>query len=85
MRAFLAWTKAVKFSACGKSDACYEDIAAVLNRFGCKRSKKPDKGWMRRYLERTTDYSRQQLTRIIKRWGMGKKLVKAITRRSTLQ
>ena len=77
IQAFLAGTMAVEFSACGKDDERYGHIAAVLNRFGYKRLKKPDKGLILRYLERTTDYSRQQLTRIIKRWRTGKKLVKA--------
>lgn len=77
IRAFLAGTIAVEFSVCGKDDERYGHIAAVLNRFGYKRLKKPDKGLILRYLERTTDYSRQQLTRIIKRWWTGKKLVKA--------
>jgi len=77
IRAFLAGTTAVEFSVCGKEDERYGHIAAVLNRFGYKRLKKPDKGLVVRYLERTTNYSRQQLTRIIKRWRTGKKLVKA--------
>lgn len=49
----------------------------VLRRFAYTRLKKPDKGLILRYLERTTGYSRQQLTRIVKRWRTGKKLVKA--------
>lgn len=77
IRAFLAGTIAVEFSVFGKDDERYGHIATVLNRFGYKRLKKPDKGWILRYLECTTNYSRQQLTRIIKRWRTGKKLVKA--------
>jgi len=77
VRAFLAGTMAVEFSACVKEDDRYRHIAEVLDRFGYKRLKKPDKGLVLRYLERTTDYSRQQLTRIVKRWRAGKKLTKA--------
>ena len=77
IRAFLAGTIAVEFSVFGKDDERYGHIATVLNRFGYKRLKKPDKGWILRYLECTTNDSRQQLTRIIKRWRTGKKLVKA--------
>ena len=76
VRAFLVGTVAVEFSACGKGGDRYAHIAEVLHRFGYKRLKKPDKGLILRYLERTTDYSRQQLTRIVKRWRTGKKLVK---------
>ena len=77
IQGFLASTIAVEFSAYGKGDKRYGHIAAVLTRFGYKRLKKRDKGLILRYLERTTGYSRQQLTRIIKRWRTGKKLVKA--------
>jgi hypothetical protein len=76
VRAFLVGTKAVEFSACGKDGDRYAHIAGVLHRFGYNRLKKADKGLILRYLERTTDYSRQQLTRIAKRWRTGKKLVK---------
>ena len=77
LRAFLAGTIEVEFSAAGRDDNRYRHIAEVLNQFGYKRLKKPDKGLILRYLERTTDYSRQQLTRIVKRWRTGRKLAKA--------
>lgn len=78
IRAFLAGTIAVEFSVCGgKDDDRYRHIADVLGRFGYRRLKKPDKGLVLRYLERTTGYSRQQLTRLVKRRLTGKKLAKA--------
>ena len=77
LRAFLAGTIEIEFSAAGRDDNRYRHIAEVLNRFGYKRLKKPDKGLILRYLGRTTDYSRQQLTRIVKRWRTGRKLAKA--------
>jgi hypothetical protein len=58
-------------------DERYGHIADVRTRFGYKRQKKPGKGLILRYLERTTGHSRQQLTRTNKRWRTGKKLVKA--------
>jgi transposase InsO family protein len=76
VRAFLAGTNAVEF---GVSDCCddrYGHIAEVLGRFGYRGLKKPDKGVILRYLERTTGYSRQQLTRLVKRRLAGKKLAK---------
>jgi transposase InsO family protein len=76
VRAFLVGTIAVEFSAWGKGGDRYGHIAEVLHRFGYQRLNKPDKGLILRYLERTTGYSRQQLTRIVKRWRTGNKLVK---------
>ena len=77
LRAFLTGMIEVEFSAAGRADNRYWHIAEVLNRFGCKRLKKPDKGLILRYLGSTTDYSRQQLTRIVKRWRTGWKLARA--------
>ena len=77
LRAFLAGTDEVRFCATGKgADERYRHIAGVLARFGYKRLKKPDKGLILRYLERTTGYSRQQVTRLVKRWIDGKGLRK---------
>ena len=55
LRAFLAGTIEVEFSAAGRDDNRYRHTAEVINRFGYKRLKKPDKGLILRYLERTTD------------------------------
>jgi hypothetical protein len=77
VRAFLAGTAEVGFCATGAGeDERYRHIAGVLARFGYKRLKKPDKGLILRYLERTTSYSRQQLTRLVGRWCEGRVLRK---------
>lgn len=77
VRAFLAGTVEVGFCATGTGeDGRYRHIAGVLARFGYQRLKKPDKGLILRYLERTTGYSRQQVTRLVKRWSDGKGLRK---------
>lgn len=79
VRAFLAGTEAVAFSGVGLGDGGeerYRHIGEVLKRFCYGRLAKPDKGLIMRYLERTTGYSRQQLTRIVGRWRAGTKLVK---------
>jgi transposase InsO family protein len=78
VRAFLAGTAEVGFCVpeVGE-DGRYAHIAAVLSRFGYQRLKKPDKGLILRYLGRTTGYSRQQVTRLVKRWSHGKGLRKA--------
>lgn len=78
VRAFLAGTAEMGFwVAEGGEDERYCHVAAVLARFGHKQQKKPDKGLILRYPERTTGYSRQQMTRLVKRWGDGQGLRKA--------
>lgn len=67
LRAFLNGTLAVEFQPIGEDSLRYEHIAAVLRRLGYRRLKRPDKGVVLRYLERTTGYSRQQLTRLVRR------------------
>jgi transposase InsO family protein len=77
VRAFLAGTVEVGFCATDAGeDERYRHIAGVLARFGYKHLKKPDKGLILRYLERTTGYSRQQITRLVKRWSEGQGLRK---------
>jgi transposase InsO family protein len=77
VKAFLTGTEAVQFSAHDKDGERYRHIGDVLRRFRYKQLGRADKGLILRYLERTTGYSRQQLTRLVKRWRAGKKLVKA--------
>jgi len=57
IRAFLKGTEAVEFSVCGKD--CYGHIGDVLGRFRYGQLRRPDKGVILCYLERTTGYSRQ--------------------------
>ena len=79
VRAFLGGTAEVGFcvTSAGEADERYRHIAGVLARFRYTCLKKPDKGLVLCYLERTTGYSRQQVTRLVKRWGDGKGLRKA--------
>lgn len=48
----------------------------VLRRFQYIRLKRPGKGMVLRYLERTTGYSRQQLTRLIAQFRVARQLKK---------
>jgi hypothetical protein len=64
VRAFLAGTQTLGFEAPGR-EATYEWIAGELRRFGYLRLSKPDKGLVRRYLEKVTGRSRAQVTRLI--------------------
>lgn len=77
IKAFLKGTETVEFSVCGKGGGCYDHIGDVLRRFRYGQLRRPDKGVILRYLKRTTGYSRQQITRLVKRWRTGQKLVKA--------
>jgi len=76
LRQFLAGTTQVEFQAWGQDEARYRHIEEVLRRFRYGRLKKPDKGLVLRYLERTTGYSRQQLTRLVAQCLRTGKLVK---------
>ncbi len=63
------------FQAIGNDAQRYDFIAAVLNRFVYRRLRRVDKGVVMRYLERTTGYLRQQLTRLVCRFLDGATLV----------
>jgi len=76
LKAFLTVTTGVAFQGCGQDEDRYRHIEDVLRRFFYPRLKKPGKGIVLRYLERTTGYSRQQLTRLVKRRRTGRPLVK---------
>ena len=79
LRAFLNGTQEVQFEPIGEDTERYGFIAAVLKRLGYRRLKRPDKGVVMRYLERTTGYSRQQVTRLVCRARRGEILAKRYT------
>jgi transposase InsO family protein len=76
LRQFLEGTVEVEFKGCGRDEERYRHIEAVLRRFGYVRLKRPEKGLVVCYLVRTTGYSRQQLTRLIRRRLNGEALKK---------
>lgn len=73
LRAFLNGTLAVEFQPLGEGSPRYAHIAAVLRRLGYRRLKRQEKGVVLRYLERTTGYSRQQLTRLVRAGSLTEK------------
>ncbi|MGH7480173.1 MAG: integrase [Candidatus Methylomirabilales bacterium] len=77
LKEFLAATAEVEFQGCGQDEERYRHIEGVIKRFGYGRLKKPDKGVVLRYLERTTGYSRQQLRRLVARCVAKRPLTKA--------
>ena len=68
LRAFLDGTLEVQFCAPSNDVQRYGFITSVLRRFGYAGLGRAHKGVVLRYLERTTDYSRQQLTRLVRRY-----------------
>lgn len=76
LSAFLSGTLAVQFRPLDEDGKCYEFIVGVLKRLRYRRLGRADKGVVLRYLERTTGYSRQQLTRLVRRVLDGEQLAK---------
>ena len=74
LQAFLTGTVAMDFTV--TADQRYEFIARTVRRFGYARLKRADKAVVLRFLERVSGYSRQQLTRLVKRGCERRKLVK---------
>ncbi len=68
LQAFVEATAQVQFSPSQGEDARYAHIAAVLKRFGYRRLGRKEKGLVLRYLIRTTGYSRQQMTRLVRQF-----------------
>jgi hypothetical protein len=66
LQAFVQATEQVQFLASEGEDARYAHIEAVLKRFGYRRLGRKEKGLVLRYLMRTTGYSRQQVTRLVR-------------------
>src|ERR1035437_1398848 len=69
IQAFLDGTVAVEFSVAAEER--YGFIARTVRRLGYARLKRPEKAVVLRFLERVSGYSRQQLTRLVKR-GCGR-------------
>ncbi|EQD76818.1 integrase, catalytic region, partial [mine drainage metagenome] len=65
LQAFLTGTVAMDFTVAANER--YEFIARTVRRFGYTRLKRADQAVVLRFLERVSGYSRQQLTRLVKR------------------
>jgi transposase InsO family protein len=74
LQAFVDGTAAVELAVAGEER--YEFIARMVRRFGYRRLKRADKAVVLRFLERVSGYSRQQITRLVKRGGEPTQLVK---------
>ena len=76
LRAFLEGTLEVEFYPLNSDPQRYAFIGTLLRRFGYAGLGRLDKGVVLRYLQRTTGYSRQQLTRLVQRALHGAPLAK---------
>ena len=76
LRAFLEGTLEVQFYPLNNDAQRYAFIGALLKRLRYAQLRRIDKGVVLRYLERTTGYSRQQLTRLVGRARAGGVLAK---------
>ncbi len=81
LRDFLQSSADIEFSAQGTDDERYAHISEVLGRFSYPQLSRPDKGVVRAYVERTSGYSRAQLTRLIHRWRINRLAPVPLTKR----
>lgn len=81
LQAFLEGTTAVEFSV--SREERYGFIARTVCRFKYQHLKRAHKAVVLRFLERVSGYSRQQLTRLVKRSGSRGRLVKGRRRSRT--
>jgi hypothetical protein len=65
---FLNASEQIEFIAHGDDSERYEHISRVLNRFDYPQRSKRQRGVLRVYLQRTTGYSRAQVTRLVTQW-----------------
>lgn len=76
LQAFLTGTLEVRFCIPDSDDERYAHIVCVAQRFSYARLNRPDKGVVLRYLQRTSGFSRAQLTRLLARVLDGQGLYK---------
>lgn len=83
IRDFLAGCSTVQFRP-GRDDADrYSHISRVLKRMDYPRLGKADKGVVLRYLQLTSGYSRQQLTRLVTNWHSNRLATTPLVKRYT--
>ncbi|WP_342316412.1 transposase family protein [Lysobacter sp. FW306-1B-D06B] len=68
VRAVLDGTRTLDLAPVAGRHERYGWIASVLARLGYRQLKRSDRGWVRRYLQHLSGFSRAQVTRAIQRW-----------------
>lgn len=71
LQLFLAGSQAIAFVVPSGKEKLYSWIGKVLQRFNYYGLSRHEKGVVRKYIEKITGYSRQQLTRLIKKHREG--------------
>lgn len=74
MELFINGSQAIAFAVASCKDERYRVVEQILKRFAYSRLKRGDKGIVIQFLIKISGYSRQQLTRIIKRYCEGGQL-----------
>lgn len=74
LQAFLNGTVAMDFAVAAEER--YEFIARTVRRFSYGQLRRADKALVLRFLERVSGYSRQQISRLVKRGGERRPLIK---------
>ncbi len=74
MRAFLSGSQAIAFTVATSKDERYRFVETILRRFSYAKLSRKDKGVVIQFLMKVSGYSRQQLTRMIKRYVETKSL-----------
>lgn len=65
---FLNGSQAIAFAVASSKDERYRFVASILKRFGYTRLTRGEKGIIIQFLMKMSGYSRQQLTRMVKRY-----------------
>ena len=76
VRLVVAGTQALEFRRAEDDEGRYGWISTVLQRFGYRTLKRPDRGLLLVYLQRLSGYSRAQVKRLVAIWLSGAPLVK---------
>jgi len=76
MEAFLSGSQAIAFAVASSKDERYAFVEKVLKRFNYRQLKRSEKGVLLKFLLKVTDYSRQQLTRMVSRYIKSGKLTR---------
>jgi hypothetical protein len=78
---FLSASTDIVFAAHGNDVERYAHISRVLKRFDYPNRHKRERGVLLRYLQRTSGYSRAQVTRLIKQWHANRLAVTPLVKR----
>ena len=68
MASFINGTQSIAFAVATKKDERYQCVKGILKRFNYAHCKRKEKGIIIQFLMKISGYSRQQLTRMIKRY-----------------